>query len=742
MKNNHDTAQTDLIEKIRKILEKNSISVSDKVTIEALVDQVGKFQSDLKQQTHDLGERVKELNGLYGLSRIMENSAASNDELMQQVTGLLTDSLQYPEIACARIHYGDKEFTSPNFDVTPWALQAKIVVSNKKRGELEVYYLTKQPRQDEGPFLKEERILINTIAKNLGYYLEKKESEVAIAEGRERLIKAQQIANMGDFTWNIESGTIFWSDTLYELLGYSKNESFDYTRINEEIHHPDDLEWVTNWLQECIDSGKTEYEPMEYRLIKRNGEIIYVQTHVTVKYENGQALELFGTVQNITKRKMAESDRRKSEENLRITLHSIGDAVISTDMDGNVVRMNPVAEKLTGWQEKEARGRNIEKIFLIRNALNNQPAENPVIKVLQNGKIVGLANHTKLISKDGTEYQIADSGAPILDDSGKITGVVLVFRDVTGDYQIQQQLKENEKRFRTMVEGAPDPIFIQSEMKFVYLNPAACRLFGIKSAGELLGKPVMDRFHPDYHEKIKQRIHSLNEKKDSVHQLLQQKFIRMDGSEVWVETAGEPIYYEGKHGALVFVRDVSQRKKVEEEFRENERRLSTLLNNLPGMAYRCINNDVWTMEFVSSGCRMLTGYSQPELQNNTTIAYGELIHPDDREYVWKEVQAANREKRSFVAEYRITGKNGVEKWVWEKGRAVDDKHLEGFIMDITIRKKAEMELKEKISELEKFNRSMVGRENRMIELKQEINELLEKLGQNKKYRVPDENEEK
>jgi PAS domain S-box-containing protein len=110
-------------------------------------------------------------------------------------------------------------------------------------------------------------------------------------------------------------------------------------------------------------------------------------------------------------------------------------------------------------------------------------------------------------------------------------------------------------------------------MKFAYLNPAACKLFGIKDSGELIGKPVMERFHPDYYEKIKNRISRLNNMKKPVEELLEQKFIRVDGSEVWVETAGEPINYEGENGALVFVRDITERKEAENV-------LENLKNNL------------------------------------------------------------------------------------------------------------------------------------------------------------------
>jgi PAS domain S-box-containing protein len=127
----------------------------------------------------------------------------------------------------------------------------------------------------------------------------------------------------------------------------------------------------------------------------------------------------------------AELGLRDSEERLRVTLRSIGDAVIATDVHGKIVFMNRVAEALTAWREADTRGRSLGEVFRICNAETRQPVENPAVRVLREGVIVGLANHTVLIARDGREIQIDDSGAPIREAGGKMMGVVLVFRDVS-----------------------------------------------------------------------------------------------------------------------------------------------------------------------------------------------------------------------------------------------------------------------------------------------------------------------
>lgn len=144
----------------------------------------------------------------------------------------------------------------------------------------------------------------------------------------------------------------------------------------------------------------------------------------------------------------------QKEEDLRTTLNSIGDAVVATNTESIITSMNPVAENLTGWKEDEALGEPLSKVFKIVNARTGEWVASPVKKALEKEEMVDLASDTKLIARDGTEYHIADSAAPIKDRSGLITGVVLVFRDVTKDYAIRTALQGSETRFRNLFENA------------------------------------------------------------------------------------------------------------------------------------------------------------------------------------------------------------------------------------------------------------------------------------------------
>jgi PAS domain S-box-containing protein len=184
-------------------------------------------------------------------------------------------------------------------------------------------------------------------------------------------------------------------------------------------------------------------------------------------------------------------------ELFRTTLASIGDAVITTDVRGVVTFMNPVAEKVTGWTQQEACGHPLQQCFKIHNELTRQPVDNPVAKVLREGAIVGLANHTVLVSKPGKEIPIDDSAAPIRDGSGNLVGTILVFRDVTDQRAVQAALRESNARNVAIMESSLDAIIvIDHESKILEFNAAAERIFGLKR-GQVIGQAMAEWIIPE-----------------------------------------------------------------------------------------------------------------------------------------------------------------------------------------------------------------------------------------------------
>ncbi|MCP3900185.1 MAG: PAS domain S-box protein, partial [Desulfobacteraceae bacterium] len=139
-------------------------------------------------------------------------------------------------------------------------------------------------------------------------------AEQALKESQLKLLRSQYVSKMGDFDWNIQTGEVFWSSGMHRLLKYDIDEVINYDKVNKDIHHPEDLERVTKWLKNSIESGEEELIPNEYRLICKDGAVIYVQTNGRIEYKNGEAVKLFGTVLDISAIKQAEKEKAKAQE--------------------------------------------------------------------------------------------------------------------------------------------------------------------------------------------------------------------------------------------------------------------------------------------------------------------------------------------------------------------------------------------------------------------------------------------
>lgn len=297
--------------------------------------------------------------------------------------------------------------------------------------------------------------------------------------------------------------------------------------------------------------------------------------------------------------------------------------------------------------------------------------------------------------------------------------------------RVHQAALESERRYSALVENISLGAYrssIEHGGSILLANPAFMKMFGMRSEEDLKRFRLVDLHqNPQDRDRFLEQL-AARGRVSGVELPLQ----RVDGEPIWGSVTAHIVELDEQDGAPHIdgmIEDVTQRKQAEEALRESQRALTTLMGNLPGMAYRCQNNRQWTMEFVSQGCLSLTGYESEELLYDQDVSYGELIHREDRESVWQGVQSALARDERFELVYRIHTKSGEEKWVWEQGCGVFDPDgevvaLEGFINDVTQAHNTELELRAANRRLESALESLEKTQRRVI-----LQERLAAVGQ-------------
>jgi PAS domain S-box-containing protein len=264
------------------------------------------------------------------------------------------------------------------------------------------------------------------------------------------------------------------------------------------------------------------------------------------------------------------NELKLERDSVETTLKSIGDAVITTDHNGMVTRMNPIAEKLTGWKEIEALGLPLSEIFNIYNSDTRKPAENPVDIVVKSGEIVGLSNHTVLLAHDGHEYQIADSAAPIKDENDKINGVILVFRDVTEEYKLQEALTKNQKQLQAILDNTPAVIYIKDSYgHYQLVNKQFEKLFNISNEKirDLTDYDIFSKNTADQY-----RAHDLNVLENKHYIEVEEISPHKDGPHSYISVKFPLFDSEGKAYAICGIStDITEHRKTEETLRRAQK---------------------------------------------------------------------------------------------------------------------------------------------------------------------------
>lgn len=388
------------------------------------------------------------------------------------------------------------------------------------------------------------------------------EQELRESEGRYRELveNANDIIYIHDLTGRFTS----LNRAGERISGYTREEAL---KINVyDIISPDYMNEARQKIAEKFRGGAmTDYE---LEIIAKDGSRKLLEINSRAYLRNGVIVGIQGIARDITERKQAEAKLRESEERNRLLVEGVTDhAIYMLDPDGRVASWNKGAERMKGYRAEEIIGKHFSCFYPAEDVEQGKPEL--ALKVAT--KEDHYEEEGWRVRKDGTRFFAQVTITALIDEEGHLRGFSKVTRDITERKQVAKALEASEERYRRLVELSPETIAVHSEGRFVYVNAAGANLLGAASPEELVGLPILEIVHPDYHEEVMARVKQNYEGQQTP--LTEQKIIRLDGEVMDIEVTGFPTTYQEKPAVQIIIRDITERKRAEDALRLSEEQL-------------------------------------------------------------------------------------------------------------------------------------------------------------------------
>ena len=406
---------------------------------------------------------------------------------------------------------------------------------------------------------------------------DRKMAEARLVRSEALLQDTQRIGKIGGWDWDVRNQDLYWSEETYRIHDLEPDDEnlAGEGKIQRSLacYHEEDREVVGAAFSRCVEEGEP-YE-LECRFTSAKGRELWVRTAGQAIKEDGQVVRVVGSLQDVTDFKRNEEQLLNQNRLIKAILDNLSLGVaINTMDDGMVTYINKSFEDIYGWPAAELEGVEdyFEKVY--PDPAYRREVKERVMADIASGVPERMAwDDLKPTGKDGSVRIVSAKNIPLPDQNIMISTV----QDITERRLAEQAQMESEKRFRLLVESSPDAMYVQTNLRFAYLNPVAVQAFGAQDRAELIGQPVMERFHPDFHEPILERTRLLSQRKQAVGRQ-EQRFLKMDGTVFDVEVEGVPITWEGVDGALIFFRDIgdrvraqAEREALEEQLRQSQK---------------------------------------------------------------------------------------------------------------------------------------------------------------------------
>jgi len=704
-----------------------------------------KTKEQLIAELEEKRNRISQLEQLQSALKLTEKSPLDSEEKLNALYISMSEMVVFHELVY------DKKGKPVNYkiiDCNDAFIKTTGLVKKEIIGKLatEVYKTQKAPYWDEyisvatsGEPMKfttfyedmEKHFSISVVGLRLGEFAtittditEKRKTEEILSKSEEQLRFAMEATDDGIWDWFVKKDVLYWSPRAFKMLGYDEDEFILTVKKWEELVHPDDLPVIWEALGRILAKKETNFQ-MEFRYLTKSGNWIWVVGRgKPVEFDaKGNVTRMVGTHFDITDRKIAEEHLKASEEKFRKTFLISPDSInINRLSDGVYISINNGFTKIMGYTEEEIIG----KSSLEFNVWNNPEDRIKLVKeLLTNGYCHNLEAEFK--AKDGSlKYGLMS--ASVFELEGEKC-IISITRDITERKNVQEELQKSEERYRNFFENDITGDYLStSEGKLLDCNKAFAKILGYDSVEEIM-KINTEKLYP-----------SINDRAEFLRKLTNDKFLA-DSEFILVAKNGEIKYcienvfgYFDENGELTkfqgYVFDITARKHAEKQLQINALQFK-LITQTSVEGFWEVGVDGKIMFANEAYCR-ISGYTLDELKE---LSISDLDFEEQKQdtqirinfiikkgYAKFEARHKTKEGRIIDFEVNTTYSPELQK-------------ILAFFNDITERKSSEKKLLAQLRDIERFNRLMVGRETKMIELKKEINELLVKNNQNPKYKI-------
>ena len=520
-----------------------------------------------------------------------------------------------------------------------------------------------------------------------------RQSERLLRNSEQRLIQAQLIAGMGDFTWVPETGEVTWSEPLYALLGYDKSEPVDFARVDTEIHHPDDRERIRRWLEECLESGEPQPTSNEHRLLHKDGTTRYVRMSLVIERQPGEPVKVVGTVLDITERKQAEEKIKKQQYYLEKAqeLGQIG----TWELD---LRQNSLY-----WTDENCRIFGVPTGSVVNYEVfleKVHPADREYVDGEWNAALDGKPYDIehRIVIGDHTKW-VREKALLQFDEAGIAFNAIGFTQDITERKEMEAALREATDRWMDAAKAGRVGLWNWDLVtNTVEYSAEWKRQIGYED--HEVGNSFEEwesRVHPDDLAPTLERVNRALAERGKEHEV-EFRFRHKDGSYRWIlatasilqDDSGRPIRMRGAH------LDITDLRKAEDDLRQSEASLveAQRVARIGSWSYDVASDRaIWSLEMYR-----IFGID-PEQSELDWPGHREHIDPRDWNRIDQVVRAAMEQGSSYREEFRLVDKGKGVRWVETIGYAETDpsgtvRSLSGTVQDITKRKEVEWALRE------------------------------------------------